>query len=90
MFTVSADGKSVSGSELFVKIDKGGPDGIRCDKAGNVWSSSGDGVQVFGPDGHLIARVLLPEAAANLEFGDGMLFMTARKSLYATPVRVKR
>ena len=90
VFAVSADGKSVSGGEVFAKIDKGGPDGIRCDKSGNVWSSSGDGVQVFAADGHLIARVLLPESAANLEFGDGMLFMTARKSLYATPVRTKR
>ena len=90
VFTVSADGKSVSGGEVFAKIDKGGPDGIRCDKAGNVWSSSGDGVQVFGADGHLIARVLLPEAGANVELGGGMLFVTARKSLYAVPVRAKR
>ncbi len=90
VFAVSADGKSVSGGAVFAKIDKGGPDGIRCDKSGNVWSSSGDGVQVFAPDGHLIARVLLPESAANLEFGDGLLFMTARKSLYATAVRAKR
>ena len=89
-FTVSADGKSVSGGEVFAKIDKGGPDGIRCDKAGNVWSSTGDGVQIFGADGHLIARVLLPEAGANVELGGGMLFVTARKSLYVVPVRAKR
>ncbi len=90
VFTVSADGRSVSGGEVFVKIDKGGPDGIRCDRAGNVWSSSGDGAQIFAPDGHLIARILLPEAAANLEIGDGMLFLTARKSLYAVPVKAKK
>jgi gluconolactonase len=57
-----------------------------------VWSSSGDGAQVFGPDGRLIARILLPEAAANLEFGgkDGKtLFLTARKSLYAVPTKVR-
>lgn len=90
VFTVSADGKSVSGGEVFAKIDKGGPDGIRCDKAGNVWSSTGDGVQIFGDDGHLIARVLLPEAGANVELGGGMLFVTARKSLYVVPVRAKR
>jgi gluconolactonase len=90
VFTVSADGKSVSGGEVFAKIDKGGPDGIRCDKLGNVWSSSGDGAQVFAPDGRLIARVLLPEAGANLELGGGMLFITARTSLYAVPVKVGR
>lgn len=83
-FNVKADGTLDAGA-VFVAIDKGGPDGIRCDSKGNVWSSSGDGAQVFGPDGHLIARILLPESAANLTFGGAKgqtLFLTARKSLY--------
>ena len=68
VFDVSPDG-SVSNGHVFVAIDKGGPDGIRCDSAGRVWSSSGDGAQIFSTDGKLIARILLPEAAANLTFG---------------------
>jgi gluconolactonase len=87
VFTVSSDGKSLTDGKVFATIDKGGPDGIRCDKAGNVWSSTGDGAQVFGKDGHLIARILLPEAGANVELGNGMLFITARTSLYAIPIR---
>lgn len=90
VFTVAADG-SVAGGAVFCTIDKGGPDGIRVDVAGRVWSSTGDGVQIFGPDGRLIGRILLPESAANLCFGgdDGKtLFMTARKSLYAVKVAV--
>jgi gluconolactonase len=75
---------------VFAKIDKGGPDGIRCDKLGNVWSSTGDGAQVCGPDGRLIARVLLPEAGANVELGEGMLFVTARTGLYGVAVKVGR
>jgi gluconolactonase len=54
---------------VFAAMGKGILDGIRCDELGNVWSSSGDGVQVFSPAGQLIARVLLPEGAANLAFG---------------------
>jgi gluconolactonase len=90
VFSVAADG-SVSGGAVFCTIDKGGPDGIRVDVAGRVWSSTGDGVQIFGPDGRLIGRILLPESAANLCFGgdDGKtLFMTARKSLYSVKVAV--
>lgn len=90
VFDIAEDGKSVTGGAVFAKIDKGGPDGIRCDSKGNVWSSTGDGAQVFGPDGHLIARILLPEAGANVELGNGMLFITARKSLYAVPVKAKK
>lgn len=91
VFSVSKGG-TVTGGDVFAKIDKGGPDGIRCDAGGRVWSSSGDGAQVFASDGHLIARILLPEAAANLTFGgkDGKtLFLTARKSLYSVPTKVR-
>lgn len=87
VFQVGADGKLVTGGEVFAKIDKGGPDGIRCDRQGNVWSSTGDGAQIFAPDGHRIARVLLPEGGANVELGGGMLFITARTSLYAVPTK---
>jgi gluconolactonase len=91
VFNVSKDGTSLDAGSIFAKIDKGGPDGIRCDQAGRVWSSSGDGAQIFAPDGHLIAKILLPEAAANLTFGgkDGKtLFLTARTSLYSVQTKV--
>ncbi len=77
---------------VFATIDKGGPDGIRCDEGGRVWSSSGDGAQIFAPNGQRIGRILLPEAAANLAFGgpDGKtLYLTARTSLYAVPTLVR-
>ncbi len=91
VFKVTAGGE-VSGGEVFAAIDKGGPDGIRCDEGGRVWSSSGDGVQIFSPQGRLVARVLLPESAANLAFGGRAgrtLFLTARKSLYAVETLVR-
>ena len=77
---------------VFCTIDKGVPDGIRCDERGNVWSSAGDGVQVFGSDGKLIGRIPVPESPANLCFGGEdrkTLFITARTSLYAIKTNVK-
>ena len=91
VFDVSKDG-AVSNGRVFATIDKGGPDGIRCDAAGRVWSSSGDGAQIFSTEGKLLARILLPESAANLTFGgkDGRrLFLTARKSLYVVDTSTK-
>lgn len=85
-------GRSVKGGGVFCTIDKGVPDGIRCDAAGRVWSSAGDGVHIFAPDGKLLGKILVPETPANLCFGgaDGKtLFITARKSLYCIPVLVK-
>jgi gluconolactonase len=80
-----ADG-TVGTPQPLCRIDHGAPDGIRCDADGRIWSSAGDGVQVFAPDGKLIGKVLVPEAPANLCFGgpEGTtLFITARTSLYA-------
>lgn len=83
-FDVRDDGQLANGKVLCV-ISPGGPDGIRCDAQGRIWSSSGNGLQVFLPDGTLVAKLNLPEAAANLCFGgeDGhSVFITARTSLY--------
>ena len=90
-FAVDANGGLDQG-RVFAAIDKGGPDGIKCDEFGNVWSSTGDGVQVFSAAGKLVARILLPESAANLAFGGAQgrtLFMTARTSLYAIETLVR-
>lgn len=79
-------GGEVSGGEVFCRIDPGVPDGIRCDAKGRVYSSAGDGVHLFGPDGRLIGKILVPETPANLCFGEAdgrTLFITARTSLYA-------
>ena len=91
VFDVRAD-NTLSEGKVFCTIDQGVPDGIRCDEKGNVWSSAGDGLQVFAPDGKLIGRIPVPESPANLCFGgaDGKtLFITARTSLYAIPTNVR-
>lgn len=84
-FEVKGDNTLGAGRVLAV-IDQGVPDGIRCDAAGRVWSSAGDGAQVFSPEGKLLGRVLCPETPANLAFGgkEGRtLFLTARTSVYS-------
>lgn len=91
VFDVERDG-TVTGGAMFCQIDKGVPDGIRCDAKGRVYSSAGDGVQIFAPDGKLLGKILVPETPANLGFGGKngkTLFITARASLYAIPLLVK-
>lgn len=91
VFEVKADG-TLAGGEVFCQIDKGVPDGIRCDAQGRIFSSAGDGVHIFAADGKLIGKILVPETPANLCFGgaDGQtLFITAQTSLYSIPLLVK-
>jgi len=91
VFNVHTDG-TLSGGKVFAALDKGGPDGMRCDTEGRLWTSSGDGAQVFSPEGELLARVLLPKGGANLCFGgpEGKtLFITARNAVYAVETKVQ-
>lgn len=95
-FDVGADNRP-SNRQLFTDcmIDdvKCGPDGLRCDVAGNVWVSSNagralgySGVTVWSPAGTLLGRIRLPEVCGNLTFGGpkrNRLFMAASQSIYA-------
>ena len=90
VFDVTDKGLLESG-RVFCTIDKGVPDGIRCDAKGNVWSSAGDGIQIIDPSGKLIHRIRVPESPANLAFGgedSKTLFITARNSLYSIRTNV--
>jgi gluconolactonase len=83
-FRVS-DGR-LSGGEVFATCDIGLFDGFRCDDEGRVWTSAGDGVHCYAPDGALLGKVLIPERVANVVFGGpkrNRLFVCATTSLYA-------
>ncbi len=85
-FQVSADGRSLSGGEIFHKISPGWADGFRVDEHGNLWCGAADGVHVIAPDGTLLGKVLVPKRVSNLCFGDrfgSRLFLCASTALYA-------
>lgn len=86
------DGAKLTDAGVFATLDCGLPDGMRVDTAGNLWSSAGDGVHCFAPDGTLLGKILVPETVANLCFGglDGQrLFITATTSVYQVFVDIK-
>lgn len=79
------DGSQVRDAGVFCTLDNGFPDGFRFDGAGNLWTSAGDGVHCFAPDGTLLGKILIPEQVSNLCFGgtDGQrMFITATTSVY--------
>lgn len=83
-FTVNAN-NTLSSGELFADIDPGIPDGLRLDTNGNIWTTAGDGLQVFTPSGVMLGKVLTPKTPANLTFGGpkkNWLFIAATDSLH--------
>lgn len=84
VFDVGRDGQ-LSNERVFCAIDKGVPDGMRCDQHGNLFSTAEEGVQVFNPAGERLGMIPVPETPANLCFGGPAwddLYITARTSLY--------
>ncbi|WP_288408043.1 SMP-30/gluconolactonase/LRE family protein [uncultured Herbaspirillum sp.] len=85
VFEVGGDDR-LGGGRVFATISPGLADGLRLDERGNVWTSAGDGVHCYAPDGSLLGKILVPEVVSNVCFGgprNNRLFITATSSLYA-------
>lgn len=96
------DNGTLTGGDVFCTVDVGIPDGVRCDTAGRLYSSAGDGIHIFTTGGELIGKIITPDAPgrhdpakigpevpANLCFGGPAgttLFITACTSLYTIPL----
>jgi len=87
-FKVDESGK-LSGSEVFASLTDGFFDGFRLDSDGYVWTSAGEDVHCYAPDGRLTGRIRIGETVANLVFGGpkrNRLYICATSSLYAVLV----
>lgn len=86
-YTIKPDG-TLTGKKLFAPA---GSDGMTIDTAGNVYLTT-EAVVVYDPKGNLIETIKIPETPANVCFGGPdfqTLYITARTSLYAVPMRIK-
>jgi len=85
-FQVAPDGRSLTGGEVFAESTSGLFDGFRVDWKGRIWTSAGDGVHCYDPDGTLIGKILIPEMVSNVTFGGpklNRLFICGTTSLYS-------
>jgi gluconolactonase len=83
---VFADG--ISATE---RADDGLVDGMKVDEQGNLYVTGPGGIWVFDADGDRLGTILVPEAAANLNWGDAdwrTLYITASTSVYRVRTKV--
>ncbi len=92
-FSVTENG-GLSGGEVWADVpgeDSGVVDGMKVDTAGYVHCTGPGGMLVFDIEGNLLGTVLVPELAANFNWGGDDLrdvFVTASTSLYRYRVKV--
>ncbi|HYQ92049.1 MAG TPA: SMP-30/gluconolactonase/LRE family protein, partial [Candidatus Competibacteraceae bacterium] len=84
---------TLSAGSTFATLPSGNgnTDGIRCDLDGRVYSSSGNGIWIYLPDGRLIGRIITGRGVANLCFGGTgwrTLFITAQPDVLSVQLRV--
>ena len=88
-----ANGEAKNGRLFGKEEGRGGvPDGMRVDMDGNVYVTGPGGIWVWSPDGTHIGTIVLPESAANLNWGDSdwrTLYITARTSVYRLKTKAR-
>jgi gluconolactonase len=87
-YRVQPDG-SVTDGALFLDAssekEPGGPDGMRVDKQGNLYSSGPGGVWIISPAGKHLGTIKVPEVVGNLTWGDKdskTLYIVASTSVF--------
>ena len=80
---------SVTDGSLFLDAssepEKGGPDGLRVDKRGNIYGSGPGGVWIISPEGKHLGTIKVPEVVSNVAWQgkDGKtLYITASTTVF--------
>lgn len=85
VFEVTYD-STLSNGRIFATCETELFDGFRIGTNDNVWTSAGDGLHCYTPEGELIGKILINDVVANVEFGEikrNRLFSCATRSLHA-------
>ena len=93
-YPMKADG-TIGPGKVFADVTsmvgkmKGLPDGLKVDRAGNLWATGPGGVHVFSPDGTALGRIETGEATANCAWGDDGSTLYITTDMYLTRIKTK-
>ncbi|HEY5757848.1 MAG TPA: SMP-30/gluconolactonase/LRE family protein [Steroidobacter sp.] len=92
-YDVGADG-AIGNARVLIEYGAderrpGGPDGLKVDSAGNIWTTGPGGIRIITSKGKVLGQLVLPEVAANLAFVEQgkMAYITATSSIYKLALR---
>ena len=67
-------------------------DGIKVDKAGNLYLAAPDGLRIYSSSGKHLGTIIAPRSIHNFAWGDAdgrTLYLTARDRLYRIALQVE-
>jgi gluconolactonase len=77
--------------DMSAERAQGGTDGMKVDRAGNIYCSAPGGIWIISPQGKHLGTIVTPERVANLAFGDAdskTLYMVGGRSLWRIRVNI--
>jgi gluconolactonase len=96
VFDVNPDGTIVNGKVLFngtawAKTKPGVPDGMKVDRAGNIFGAGPGGIHVIAPDGKHLGSIETGVPTGNLAWGEdgSSLFITSNTNVYRLKLTTK-
>ncbi|HUX43397.1 MAG TPA: SMP-30/gluconolactonase/LRE family protein [Terracidiphilus sp.] len=84
-----ADGKVICDATADKR--PGGPDGMKVDREGNIYSAGPGGVWILSPEGRHLGTIVMPERTANVAWGGPdhkTLYITASTSIYRVHLKI--
>jgi gluconolactonase len=88
------DDWTVSDGSVFAALERDGdgdPDGMKLDNQGNVFCTGPGGIWIYAPSGTKLGRIVMPEVAANVNWGDDShsLYIAASTSIYRLQLKTR-
>lgn len=84
-FSIGSNGRVAGSPKHFCTVRTGVPDGMRCDRDGNLWIATGEGLLCHAFDGSSLGSIATSRTASNLAFGGARfneVFVTTETSAY--------
>jgi gluconolactonase len=93
-YTVKPDGTLTDGKLLFddtADRRPGGPDGMKVDVEGNIYSAGPGGVWIFSPEGKALGTILMPGRISNVTWAGEdrkTLYMTGSEGIFRVRLKI--
>jgi gluconolactonase len=93
-YTVKADGTLTDAKLLYddtADRRPGGPDGMKVDAEGNIYSAGPGGVWIFSPEGKALGTIVMPGRISNVAWAGAdrkMLYMTGSEGIFRVHLKI--
>jgi gluconolactonase len=93
-YAFDVEGDSLKNARIFYQTPwveglKGGPDGLKVDRHGNIFATGPGGIWIFNANAKVLGRIRLPEATANCALSSDGKYLYLTSDMYLARIALK-